>query len=245
VTTPDAPWVNTPQQVGPISSGPGTLSGMYRQLKSDPNMQAIASNVESQHPQDEMFRGPRVAAGRIGAGYAYRKSLAQGQGQPGAASDSGQQYDNGDGGSEMATAEDVQGLHDHLDQIHQTVNGMAGQQSAGLQQLTPQAPGGGSALPARPPAVDPLAASADARARAGQQQAQAQQQLANTRAGFSANFAARQARGSGVTSLGSGNGASASMNEGNMNGMITPSAVGMSSSGIGSSASSFAAKKWR
>ena len=237
-------WVNTCPQVGPIAFGPGTLRGAYAQMKADPNVQAIAAGVDAAHPQDEAFRGLRTGVGAARAGYSYGKAQAQqGQGQPTLAADSGGVWaSNGDGGSELATKEDLQGVHDSLQESIGGIQNSAqagGQQNQNLQQMTP------SRMPDRPASVSPLAASAAQRDRAQASMAQAGQQLAATKSNSSARFAARQALGSQVVSSGSGLGSSASMNEATMSGMITPSGVGMPPSGNGSSASSFASKKWR
>jgi hypothetical protein len=66
-----------------------------------------------------------------------------------------------------------------------------GQGNSNLQGLTP------SRMPERPASVSPLAASADARSRALDRMSAGQQNLSNTRASFSAHFAARQAAGAG------------------------------------------------
>lgn len=221
-TASDPSWPTTRPQVGPVATGgPGTL-GSIRQQAGD------AWNASGQS-------GAWNAA-KFGYSFGRDAAQAQGQAQPAAAEDSG--YANGDGGSEMATAEDVAALHEHIDQVHQTVNGLAGQQSAGLQHLTPQSPGGGSALPARPPQVDPLAQSAQARANAN---ASAQQSAQHLQAGQQRNLATfqsrQQASAAGMNTPTTANGMSA--------GFAATSFFGRQGSGVGSSAATWESARWK
>lgn len=117
--------------------------------------------------------------------------------------------------------------------------GGAGQGNSNLQGMTP------ARMPERPPQLNPLAASAEARGRALDQMAAGGQQLASTRANTSAHFQQRQAAASAgmATPSGTGNGIGPSTGALSMNGILRGSPM-HPSSGLGSSAGTFANTKW-
>ena len=141
---------------------------------------------------------------------------------------------NGDGGSDLATADQVDALHGRFDQLQEQVGGLAssGQQgNSNLQQLTP------ARMPERPRQVSPSAASAAQRDAAGEQMQQANQQLQATKASTSAHFAARQASFNGIAPPNTTNAISAGHAEVSFNGNF--------GSGIGSAPSTWNVQKWQ
>jgi hypothetical protein len=248
-----------PQPDADLPTGPaaGGLRGMYQQAKADPRVQQAAQDVSAAHPQGEFAGGPRVAAGGLAAGYRLGRDNPGMFGGPqqsapthwGAVEDASTHgtVTNGDGGPELATSEDVAGLHSRFDELSGQVGNMASsgaggqaQGNANLQGLTP------SRMPPRPASVTPLAASAEQRTNALNSMQQAGQQLASTRASTVAHFAARQAQGSQVTPSGSGNAASDSMNDVTMSGALGRggNASLTPPSGLGSSASTWDRKRF-
>jgi hypothetical protein len=147
---------------------------------------------------------------------------------------------NADSGSELATSEDIAGLHSRFDQLQGQVGGMAssgqgggGQQgNQNMQQLTP------SRMPERPASVSPLAASATQRQNAMDRMAASHEQLANTRANTVAHFQQRQAAGAGgIAPPHTTNAMSDAHAEASFNGMF--------GSGVGSAPSTWNVAKWQ
>jgi hypothetical protein len=150
-------------------------------------------------------------------------------------------WDNGDGGAEPASAESLDELHSKVDALQGSVSGMASSaQGGGVQQGNSnlQQLGAGLRLPERPPALDPLAASAAQRQRAGEQQAQSAQLLQGQRARNSAiNAQRQQASSAGIAPPRTTNGMSDSFAQ--------TSFYGTQGSGIGTAPSTWESARWQ